>query len=256
MKKRTKGFTLIELLVVIAIIAILAAILFPVFMQAKEKANQTKCMNNMKQLSSGLLQYTDDWQGALPVPWTAANGMWYGPMATWRERVKPYVKGNRGVFLCSMKNKILNDGQAQDARDPTWQYSHYGLAAGLTIVQNGRPGFITGAGNWSQYFGFTYMYKLQAPSQTFMVAENRDGDWSVEPMTPYSGHWDGQGPFYPYHMRSSGTTSDYNGGGNFIFCDGHVRFMLVNAAESYNAATNKRYFTYWIADKSLLLPPL
>lgn len=60
------GFTLIELLVVIAIIAILAAILFPVFVTAKAKAQQTTCANNMKQVGTAVLVYTDDWSGVLP----------------------------------------------------------------------------------------------------------------------------------------------------------------------------------------------
>jgi len=63
--KRRRGFTLIELLVVIAIIAILAAILFPVFAQAREKARQTACINNVKQLSLAMLQYAQDFDGYL-----------------------------------------------------------------------------------------------------------------------------------------------------------------------------------------------
>src|SRR5437867_2891037 len=65
MKKR-RGFTLIELLVVIAIIAILAAILFPVFAQAREKARQTTCLSNMKQVGLGLQMYTQDYDEVLP----------------------------------------------------------------------------------------------------------------------------------------------------------------------------------------------
>jgi prepilin-type N-terminal cleavage/methylation domain-containing protein len=64
--KRVSGFTLIELLVVIAIIAILAAILFPVFAQAREKARQTACLSNSKQMALGLAQYTQDYDEQLP----------------------------------------------------------------------------------------------------------------------------------------------------------------------------------------------
>ncbi len=64
MKKQ--GFTLIELLVVIAIIAILAAILFPIFLSAKEHGRQTQCLSNLHQLGIGMRSYTDDWNGRLP----------------------------------------------------------------------------------------------------------------------------------------------------------------------------------------------
>src|SRR6266511_3956182 len=64
--RRHRGFTLIELLVVIAIIAILAAILFPVFAQAREKARQSTCTSNLKQLGNGLLMYTQDYDETFP----------------------------------------------------------------------------------------------------------------------------------------------------------------------------------------------
>jgi len=263
--RTSKGFTLIELLVVIAIIAILAAILFPVFLAAKEKGNQTKCMSNMRQLALGMTQYTDTWNGAFPVPWVGGGGSpWYGPNATWRERVKPYVKNSRGSFLCAAKNHVP-DGQAgttgsvgavsvMSGVDPTQAYSHYGIAVGLsTPMSGGVPGFITVAG--TPWFGFTYMFKLQEPSQTIMIAENQEGDWSVEPMTAYGAYgWGGQGRLYTYHLK--GSDSEYSGGGNFIFCDGHVKFMTVNAAESLDTTAHTRSFKYWIADKSIHITPL
>src|SRR2546421_1398068 len=65
-RMRRSGFTLIELLVVIAIIAILAAILFPVFAQARAKARQAGCLSNMKQLATGILMYAQDWDETFP----------------------------------------------------------------------------------------------------------------------------------------------------------------------------------------------
>lgn len=73
---KTSGFTLIELLVVIAIIAILAAILFPVFSMAREKARQTSCLSNQKQLGTAILMYIQDYDEAMPLAYGAVNGLW------------------------------------------------------------------------------------------------------------------------------------------------------------------------------------
>jgi prepilin-type N-terminal cleavage/methylation domain-containing protein/prepilin-type processing-associated H-X9-DG protein len=107
----SRGFTLIELLVVIAIIAILAAILFPVFAQAREKARMSTCTSNLKQMGTAFMMYAQDYDGML------MNGEWPAPNPTnvggwpvssvriieehrgWPAYVFPYVK-NRGVFDC------------------------------------------------------------------------------------------------------------------------------------------------------------
>jgi prepilin-type N-terminal cleavage/methylation domain-containing protein/prepilin-type processing-associated H-X9-DG protein len=87
-----KGFTLIELLVVIAIIAILAAILFPVFAKAREKARQSSCASNEKQLGIGLLQYVQDYDEKFPTGNGASGAGWAGEDYT-------YIKST-GVFKC------------------------------------------------------------------------------------------------------------------------------------------------------------
>ena len=69
--KSRKGFTLIELLVVIAIIAILAAILFPVFSKAREKARQTSCLSNVKQMTLAVMMYNEDYDGVYVLAWDA-----------------------------------------------------------------------------------------------------------------------------------------------------------------------------------------
>jgi prepilin-type N-terminal cleavage/methylation domain-containing protein/prepilin-type processing-associated H-X9-DG protein len=108
MKKRTGGFTLIELLVVIAIIAILAAILFPVFAQAREKARQTSCLSNMRQLGIALDMYSQDYDERLfffghnvdhsrantvvPIGANAANRWW--------NQILPYTKNDKDLIVC------------------------------------------------------------------------------------------------------------------------------------------------------------
>src|SRR3989441_11069229 len=98
-RARKPAFTLIELLVVIAIIAILAAILFPVFAQAREKARQSGCLSNLKQIGTGLMMYTQDYDEAYPCNWF--GGLWPttpdGRQYKWMDAVYPYVK-NVQVF--------------------------------------------------------------------------------------------------------------------------------------------------------------
>lgn len=111
---RNNAFTLIELLVVIAIIAILAAILFPVFAQARAKARQTACLSNMKQIGIGVIQYTQDYDGVIPPAFlyfaplnpdgsTTNTG---APNISWPSMIYPYVK-NEGVFVCPGANDDL-----------------------------------------------------------------------------------------------------------------------------------------------------
>src|ERR1700677_3124023 len=88
-----RGFTLIELLVVIAIIAILAAILFPVFAKVREKARQISCTSNMKQIGLGIIQYTEDYDETYP----GTNGLINS--GNWAQAIYPYVKST-GVFKC------------------------------------------------------------------------------------------------------------------------------------------------------------
>src|SRR5713226_5188933 len=85
------AFTLIELLVVIAIIAILAAILFPVFAQARERARMTACVSNMRQIGSGLMMYVQDYDEAFPFCRFHVDQTGQ-PVYVWRNAIRPYLK--------------------------------------------------------------------------------------------------------------------------------------------------------------------
>lgn len=107
-EKANRGFTLIELLVVIAIIAILAAMLFPVLVSVKGRAQQASCASNMRQITMGLLGYADDWGNYLPglnafgdLVGAGSSGLHRGPL--WK-----YVK-NKGVFACPAARLVHKD---------------------------------------------------------------------------------------------------------------------------------------------------
>jgi prepilin-type N-terminal cleavage/methylation domain-containing protein len=94
-----RGFTLIELLVVIAIISVLAAILFPVFLTAKKRANMTKCGSNQRQIAQSIFQYCDDWNGRLPVFPPLASDSFYLANHPTVKCLYRYVK-NRPIYRC------------------------------------------------------------------------------------------------------------------------------------------------------------
>src|SRR5437868_11358861 len=118
MKNTRRAFTLIELLVVIAIIAILAAILFPVFAQAREKARAISCLSNLKQLTTAVQMYTQDYDETFPVGFDAVS--WVGN-DLWPQKVQPYVK-NLGIFVCPDDGAggPIHTGDARWGADKSW----------------------------------------------------------------------------------------------------------------------------------------
>src|SRR5262245_44229128 len=121
-----RGFTLIELLVVIAIIAILAAILFPVFAQARDKARQSACLSNVKQLALGIAMYRQDWDGRGPFagwpPGPKGQFNVHSPTSDyhdeWQFTIQPYLK-NAGVLRCP------SDKSSFDERPVSYVMNNY-----------------------------------------------------------------------------------------------------------------------------------
>ena len=110
-RRHSRGFTLIELLVVIAIIAILAAILFPVFARARENARKSTCQSNLKQTMLGILQYVQDYDERMPpYRWVqaSATSIWYdrdngaaNDRHFWLQAIQPYLKNTQMLFCPS-----------------------------------------------------------------------------------------------------------------------------------------------------------
>ena len=97
-RKEKNGFTLIELLVVIAIIAILAAMLLPALSKAREKARQSVCMNNLRQLGLAIMMYCDEWEGWIPARANPTTGNWYD----WAVLIRPYLSNKKaGDLSCA-----------------------------------------------------------------------------------------------------------------------------------------------------------
>jgi len=123
-RRRNPGFTLIELLVVIAIIAILAAIIFPVFAQAREKARAITCLNNMKQVGLGALMYEQDYDAAImPEYKVTPQG---GQYNYWPYLIQPYVK-NINVMTCPDAPNTTNAAQG----GPDWADNRHGASIGI-----------------------------------------------------------------------------------------------------------------------------
>lgn len=234
---RGSGFTLIELLVVIAIIAILAAILFPVFAQAREKARAISCISNEKQLGLALIQYSEDYDEYI------ANA-WYNDYANsrdlpgnniaykWMDAVYPYVKSTK-VYTCPDFQDVENWGDTGDyepwttftANPDTQHWGSYGINA--TYWNTGsNPDCASPAGNSAYHIKLS---QLAHPSTTVWVADT-DG--------PYQFDWpNGTPPIITrggYQIMGGGDNTDgdlvarHTGLVNCIFCDGHAKAMQIN----------------------------
>ena len=189
---RRRGFTLIELLVVIAIIAILAAILFPVFVAAKEAAQRTNCVSNAGQLSKAMLAYSSDFQGRIP-DWQGLDSSGTRNGATWDVAIFKWVR-NTKIFTCPVN--CLNYDSIPAVRYP----------AGTVVRSFCLPKNIAG-----QMIG-----QLPKPSAAVLLYEK--GSRALGNSSDATGEWFNQ--TYGYNRVSAGKFWHGNGK-NFAFTDGH-----------------------------------
>ncbi len=247
--KRNRGFTLIELLVVIAIIAILAAILFPVFAKAREKARQITCLSNEKQMGLGILQYVQDFDEAFP------QGQYLDAASNpldWQNAIFPYIKngegsvgaggvttfnGKGGIWSCPSfpSNQIDEYGMNEDICHPSTYnlgpvseamidspsskmiVAEKGQASG---VDRGQPFVAVDEYIWTNYVndGTAANFVLRPedfsdPNYAKDLQYDYDTPLSTAANDPYAS------PTYMPRYRHSGTC-------NVLFVDGHVKSIV------------------------------
>jgi prepilin-type N-terminal cleavage/methylation domain-containing protein/prepilin-type processing-associated H-X9-DG protein len=209
-----KGFTLIELLVVIAIIAILAAILFPVFAKAREKARQTSCLSNCKQLALSALMYCQDYDEKFP-GWCGFTHDWADtPPPGWPNPfmvVMPYIK-NMQILICPSDSGGVNQSY-KNGVDP------------ITGVPNGTSYQASG------YLNAAPLATFQEPSRTFML-------------------YDGLTPMYQIDTDPWHFVMRHNEGGNAAFIDGHAKWTRPNNWPSSTNAYNLNLYYRVLPDAS------
>jgi len=232
--KTQQGFTLIELLVVIAIIAILAAILFPVFAKVREKARQTSCLSNEKQLGLGFLQYEQDNNESMPFD---TSGVYYDEQG-WAGEIYPYVKST-GVFTCpddpnkqagyTESSYAMNGNLLQADPNTTYgvQPSKPGavlsgqLAPANTVllfeVQNEEitPQNVIDGGSASGRGMYDYGNNT--------TSENGNNG---QPLSGYNSAVYATGNIGGYNLTNIPAGSVHTNGSNYLLADGHAKFAI------------------------------
>ena len=233
---RKRAFTLIELLVVIAIIAILAAILFPVFARARENARRASCLSNLKQIGLGVMQYNQDYDGHYPpnFPRDTSNSNTSGSLhaildtdtshpsgvfkvyhgatdhwQTWMDVIFPYVKSTQ-IFVCP--------SATASATAPSYGYS---------IAIGGYGGYCSNFGSTCTSYTPLTESAINRPSEIIMIMDYNN---------VYS---DTTGPWNMNNALTAGNTvvTPHLEGGNRAFADGHVKWQArANIALPYDSS--------------------
>jgi prepilin-type N-terminal cleavage/methylation domain-containing protein len=184
---RRRGFTLIELLVVIAIIAILAAILFPVFAQARESARKASCISNTKQLGLGTMMYVQDYDEMYPC--NSWDGSFMGTIdneiqqdqprfTVWMWRIMPYLK-NKQILVCPSDPTRGKSGWRGYSLDPTdcWgvptpiSYGHNQHLFGYGGTDRGGPCGWFPAEDWAIFYQPQSLAGVPTPASTYMLGD-------------------------------------------------------------------------------------
>ena len=186
-----RGFTLIELIVVIAIIAILAAILFPVFARAREKARQSSCLSNVKQLMLAVQQYAQDYDERMPR---------HGNSPDWSEQIYPYVN-NAQVYGCPSAASAGPTNEAQVGTLFNYSWNYYGNSS-----QNNFK-----------------LAQIVRPAEALVIL---DGDYYIS--NPWRNDSNPANNDMATDAIENNGVPRHNDGANIGFADGHAKWMVPN----------------------------
>ncbi len=213
-----RGFTLIELLVVIAIIAILAAILFPVFAKAREKARQSTCINNQRQIATGLSLFSDDHDEQYPCAFFNERAFGTQTPSQWKAAIFPYLKA-KGVYICpsdpdSGEKKVLVEEQKQFDQPASYRFNN--TLTGRDT--DGAPAVPIALGS------------IKNPSSYILTCESHPAPASVEwnQVAAYSHAKEAPEAQIDPAQKESACPVPYtrhSGGAVYSFADSHVKWL-------------------------------
>jgi prepilin-type N-terminal cleavage/methylation domain-containing protein/prepilin-type processing-associated H-X9-DG protein len=206
-----RGFTLIELLVVIAIIAILAAILFPVFARAREKARQTSCLNNIKQIGLAAMMYVQDYDERFMACWNGPQvpGVRGETCLGWQHVIYPYIKNSQLAICPSYDANTWEFAPAPNTLGYPWTYRYGTYAANGDIVRARLK-----------------LSALGRAADTVLAIEVYGDNISYKPSESGAVNY----------------RNTHNDGMNIAWCDGHGKWMKISALSGGQNGNQDWYF--------------